>query len=261
MKFSILISSFNKGRYIEDCIKSCLNQNYSNFEVILFDNLSTDQSNKIFKKYQNKIQIIKKKKVSNYSALNQTDLIRDAFELSKGSIICLLDADDFFVSSKLDRLRKIFNSRSDINSIFDLPILRYRNNDSKFILKEKIQKYIWPSIIPTSGISCKRDFFQFFINNSFPENYNLLEIDFRLNVLSRNIDKKFKICEEDLTFYRQVDDGVMSSIKKFSPKWWTKRYQAHRFMSELYSEHNKNYDNNLDYYLSKFIFSITQKIK
>ena len=49
MKFSILISSFNKGRYIEDCIKSCLNQNYSNFEVILFDNLSTDQSNKIFK--------------------------------------------------------------------------------------------------------------------------------------------------------------------------------------------------------------------
>ena len=34
MKFSILITSYNKGQYLEECIKSCLNQTNKNFEII-----------------------------------------------------------------------------------------------------------------------------------------------------------------------------------------------------------------------------------
>ena len=44
MKFSILISSFNKGKYIRKCITSCLNQKEKNFEVILYDNFSEDNT-------------------------------------------------------------------------------------------------------------------------------------------------------------------------------------------------------------------------
>ena len=62
MKFSILISSYNKGKYIEKCISSCLNQELKNYEVILFDNFSTDKTSKILKKYEKKIKIYKKKK-------------------------------------------------------------------------------------------------------------------------------------------------------------------------------------------------------
>ena len=35
MKFSILISSYNKGNYLEDCLNSCLKQSYKNYEIIL----------------------------------------------------------------------------------------------------------------------------------------------------------------------------------------------------------------------------------
>ena len=62
MKFSILITSYNKGQYLEECIKSCLNQTNKNFEIIICDNYSTDNSNQILEKYEKYIKIIKKKK-------------------------------------------------------------------------------------------------------------------------------------------------------------------------------------------------------
>ena len=88
-KISILISNYNKGKYINECLKSCFLQNYSNIEVIVFDNFSTDTSLNIIKKF-NKIHLIKKKKISIYPAVNQLDLIISAFKKSKGEIIFLL---------------------------------------------------------------------------------------------------------------------------------------------------------------------------
>ena len=63
MKFSILITSYNKGRYLEECIKSCLSQTNKNFEIIICDNYSTDNSDQIFEKYKKNIKLIKKKKL------------------------------------------------------------------------------------------------------------------------------------------------------------------------------------------------------
>ena len=61
MKISILITSFNKENYIEECIRSCLKQDYTDKEIILMDNCSEDSSENIFDKYRTKIKIIKKK--------------------------------------------------------------------------------------------------------------------------------------------------------------------------------------------------------
>ena len=61
MKFSILISSYNKGKYIEKCITSCLKQKEKDYEIIVFDNYSTDNTLKILKRFGKKIRIYKKK--------------------------------------------------------------------------------------------------------------------------------------------------------------------------------------------------------
>lgn len=254
MKFSILISSYNKEKYIKKCITSCLDQTFKNYEIILFDNCSTDNTFEILKKFKNKIKIYKKKRISNSPALNQIDLINSAFKKSKGQFICLLDADDYFNKNKLMVLKTYFSKKKDINTIFDLPIIKYGSLETKFKDKKKIQKYIWPTIIPTSSITCRRDFFYKFLKKCFLKKYKDLEIDFRLNVFTRNLYKDFYICSNDLTNYRQVDDGIMSNIKKYSKKWWIKRYEAHKFMQKLFFIHKIKYDNKLDYLLSK-IFS------
>ena len=61
MKISILISSYNKGPYLEKCLHSCLNQTHQDYEVILLDNYSSDNTDLILEKY-NKNVIIKKEK-------------------------------------------------------------------------------------------------------------------------------------------------------------------------------------------------------
>jgi glycosyltransferase involved in cell wall biosynthesis len=253
MKFSILISSYNKGKYIERCINSCLNQKEKDFEVILFDNYSIDNTPKILKKFKDKIKIYKRKKVSESAVLNQIDLIRHAFIKSKGQIICLLDADDYFSVNKLSILRKYFLKKNKVDTFFDLPVKKYNFKKIKFKNNKKIQKNIWPSIIPTSSISCRRVFFNKFLKNSFLKKYDNLEIDFRLNVYSRCLNKDYFICKEDITYYRQVNNGIMSNIKKFSKKWWAKRLEAHEYMEKLFFNHKIKYKNKFDFLLSKIL--------
>ena len=62
MKISILISSYNKGAYIEECLNSCLNQTYQDYEIILLDNYSNDNTDIILEKYDKNIIFKKEKK-------------------------------------------------------------------------------------------------------------------------------------------------------------------------------------------------------
>ena len=101
MKFTIIITSFNKEKYLKDCIESCLNQSNKNYEVILCDNYSEDNSAIIFEKFKNLFKIIKKKKISSSGPVNQMVLIKIALNNSSGEYICLLDGDDYFQKIKL----------------------------------------------------------------------------------------------------------------------------------------------------------------
>ena len=47
---SILITNYNKDRYLKKCLNYCLNQSYKNKEILLFDDLSEDKSHEVLKK-------------------------------------------------------------------------------------------------------------------------------------------------------------------------------------------------------------------
>ena len=249
---SILISSYNKGNYLEDCLNSCLNQSYKNCETILLDNYSNDKTSKILKKFSKQVKILKKRRISKFPSLNQIDLLTKAFKISKGSIICLLDADDFYHKEKIEKIKKIFLSKKKNDVIFDLPIIKRKNSNKKFKLKKKTQKDIWPTIIPTSSISMKRGFFKKCLDLKIFNKFNLLEIDFRINVLAINFFKNYYILKENVTFYRETEGGIMSNLKKYSKKWWIKRNQAHEYMINLLKKNKIKYKN-LDYYVTKMI--------
>ena len=255
MKISILISSYNKGKYLKDCIESCLHQNTNNLEVILFDNNSTDETVEILEKYKNKIQIFKNKKISEYPSINQIDQLVKAFRCSSGEIICLLDADDLFSNNKISEVRDFFIQNNSIDTLFDLPIVKKYECYEKFKNKSKLQNKIWPTIIPSSSISTRRNFFEECINVGLFHNYKLLEIDFRINVYSRLIKKNYNILDKSLNIYRKVEQSIMSSHKKYSKFWWKKRLQAHQFMSYWLNKNNQSYST-FDYMFTKIITNI-----
>ena len=107
MKISIITPSLNQGRFIEECIKSVLNQNYKNFEHIIIDACSTDNTLDILGKYNHLIWISEKDK-------GQSDALNKALDLASGDIIGWLNADDFYCPDALNKVQKIFNENHNV---------------------------------------------------------------------------------------------------------------------------------------------------
>ena len=63
----------------------------------------------------------------------------------------------------------------------------------------------------------------------------------------------FLILNENLTLYRQVNNGIMSEYKKFQKKWWIKRGQAFEFFKTLKKDFNQNFSYSLDFFTTKII--------
>ncbi len=107
-KISIVTPSFNQGKFIESAIQSVLQQNYSNFEHIILDNCSTDQTVEILQRYPH---LIWKSKPDR----GQSDALNQGFRLATGDIIGWLNADDLYLPECFERIAVSFASpQSDI---------------------------------------------------------------------------------------------------------------------------------------------------
>ena len=253
---SILISNFNKSQYIERCLNSLINQSYQNFEIIFSDNGSTDDSLKIVSKF-NGIKVLKTARYSNSPALNQIDVLNKAFIKSKGEYIFLLDSDDFY---EIDKIEKITNQQKNkqLEFICDVPRIYFNDIKSKNFKIKSMYPMLrsWPIIFPTSTISFKRSFFLNFNKFLFKDEYDKLEIDFRLNVFAYLENLNYISSEKILTNYNQTKDGIMSGYKKFDKNWWNKRLQAHTYFHKIQNIKKLKLNKNLDFYLTRMINKI-----
>lgn len=109
---SILINNYNYGRFLPEAIDSALNQTYSNIEVIVVDDGSSDNSHDIIKSYGDKIIPVLKENGGQASAFNT------GFAASRGEIICFLDSDDLFKAAKAAEIADTFVKNPDIGWCF-----------------------------------------------------------------------------------------------------------------------------------------------
>jgi len=128
---SILIASYNKEKYVQRCIRSCLNQSYQKIEVIFFDDGSKDNSYKIAKKIKG-IKVFRNKNKNKspikFNTYHQINSYNKAFSKSKGKYILLLDSDYFFKKNKVNEIVNFLNKNLQSNIVFDLPIYYYSKN-------------------------------------------------------------------------------------------------------------------------------------
>lgn len=102
MKFSVLIPVYNAKKYLEECLLSVLNQTYQDFEIILVDDGSTDESGKICDKYHadysDKIKVIHQ--------VNQGQLTSrcNAIKAACGEYCVFADADDLLAENALEMI-------------------------------------------------------------------------------------------------------------------------------------------------------------
>jgi len=137
MKFnflvSIIINNYNYGHFVSEAIDSALNQTYSQIEVIVVDDGSTDNSRKIIASYEHRITSILKENGGQASALNA------GFAATQGDIICFLDADDIFLIEKIEEIVEVFRCHEDIDWCFHS--LRLLDNNTKTFIKSNNEDY------------------------------------------------------------------------------------------------------------------------
>lgn len=98
---SIITPTFNCGRFIERSIQSVLSQTYSDWELVISDDCSTDNTFEVIKPYiesDKRIKYIKNKKNSG-AAITRNNALREA----KGHWIAFLDSDDLWAPTKLEK--------------------------------------------------------------------------------------------------------------------------------------------------------------
>ena len=186
IKASILIANYNSTNYIDQCLNSINSQSNKNFEVIFFDDNSSDNSLEKVKKFEN-IKIIENKKRTPYGSLNQINAYKSAFKKSSGEILMFLDSDDYFEKNKVEKVISYFQSNSDRNILFDLPIIA---KDKKYLKKKgssKLLKTYWPYIYPQSCISIKRKIADKMFKLIEYQKYTDVWMDFRICLFSKYI--------------------------------------------------------------------------
>lgn len=140
-EISVILPVFNSEKYISESIKSVLNQSFKNFELIIIDDGSTDNTSKIctnFSKVDNRIIFIK----NPHQGLTKT--LNDALKFSTGKFIARQDADDISLPDRFEKQLKWFSTSnkkvlcgtnckiiSDDSKIRSNNAIKYNNSEIK----------------------------------------------------------------------------------------------------------------------------------
>ena len=248
---SVLITNYNKSKFLHKSLSSVTSQDYKRYEIILYDDCSSDNSIKIINNFK-KINLIKNKKRKEHSsALNQINGLKKAYLKSKGNIICLMDSDDYFKREKLKKINEYFELHKEKKILYNLPIVS-RNNNFRSV-KKKRNLNIWPQIFPTSCISVKSEYFKLFLKNIECNKFKNLEIDARINIFFNFYLNDYNIIRKKLTNYNFDDSGITSNIPKYSRKWWFRRSEAFDYLKLVLNKKKKIFKLNFDYIVTNFI--------
>lgn len=95
-KFSVIIPTYNRECFIENCVESVLDQSFNNFEVIVINDGSTDRTEKLLRPYNDEIEYIYQENKGVSTARNR------GLQEARGKYIAFLDSDDKWTSEKLE---------------------------------------------------------------------------------------------------------------------------------------------------------------
>lgn len=146
---SIIMPSYNTAEYISDSIKSIQAQTYPNWELIIVDDCSTDNSMEVIRSFNDpRIKLLQNDKNSG-AAISRNNALREA----KGKWVAFLDSDDTWVPEKLEKQIRFMEEHNYAFTFTDYRIclngtwLPYINTGPDVVNKRKMYDYCYFSTI------------------------------------------------------------------------------------------------------------------
>lgn len=129
---TVYVTNYNYGRYVRQALDSVLAQTFDDYELLIIDDGSTDDSRDIIGEYRGHPKVSKVIFQENMG-LNRTNNV--ALEASRGRYIIRLDADDFLDPNALLVLTTILNSKPDLGLVF--PDYYYVDSSGQVVGQER----------------------------------------------------------------------------------------------------------------------------
>ena len=219
MMFSIIVPIYNVEKYLNECVESLLNQDYKDYEIILVNDGSKDNSALICDKFANKYESIK---VIHKVNGGLSDARNAGVSVAKGEYILFVDGDDQIYTNSLGKIKTVIDqSKADI---ICLELDKFFDNDSKIIpMKDGIDSsinnltgdalYFYLSNLPKYPASActkaiKRELF---LKNDLLFEKGLLSEDLEWCIRLFLAANSFTYCDVPYYLYRQGRVGSISN--------------------------------------------------
>jgi glycosyltransferase involved in cell wall biosynthesis len=216
------MNCYNCDKYLKEAIDSVLAQTYTNWEIIFWDNQSTDKSAEIVKSYNDK-------RIKYFYAELHTTLgegRNKALEKVTGEFISFLDCDDLYLPQKLEKTLEYFKD-DNIGLVYTNGYTLFEDKNIKkvFYKKEQLSGKVFELWLSSYQVMIPSVMFRKEILNSleywFDDRFNMIEeFDFFIRI-SKNSEVNY--CHDKLCIWR-AHSGSMT---------WTKK--------ELFEKENKQF--------------------
>lgn len=147
---SIITPSFNSHLFIEETIESIINQTYKNWELLITDDCSSDDSIKIIEKYTKKDSRIKLFKLDKNSGAGVCR--NKSIEMAQGKYIAFCDSDDVWMPHKLEKQLKFMNEKKCALSYSSYMLMNEAGKEQGIVVC--MRKIDFASMKRDDGIGC-----------------------------------------------------------------------------------------------------------
>ena len=132
MKITIITVTYNSGKTVRDTIESVLMQNYSDYEYIIKDGGSKDDTLKICREYEPKFE--GRMKIISAPDNGMYDGINTGIRMATGDVVGIINSDDFYHRTNIfDIIAKTFEENKDIQAIY---------GDVRFVHPDNLEKTV-----------------------------------------------------------------------------------------------------------------------
>jgi len=231
MKVSVVTPCFNHGKYICEMLDSVMNQSYQDFEVIIVNDGSTDDTAQL-------LNAIANERVTIYHTINRGPAVARNFAIhqAKGSVILNLDADDAIAPAFLEKCVHIFHDKPNAGIVYGDCVFFGAKNGPFLLPAYSFETMLRANCIVANACFRKSDW-EKTEGYSCAMTYGYEDFDFWLSIIE--LGRDVHQIKEPLVFYRTYEnpEESRSGRRKQDP------LKVQKAIVQAFQRHKKLYSN------------------
>lgn len=261
---SIILPIFNRGELIKETLDSVLSQTYRNWECIIIDDGSTDNSFEVVSSFMEKDPRVKffKREIHPKGAPTCRELGKD---LSKGDLIIFLDSDDLLAPWALEERMEYFQKKPELNVLlsnglqFNSKTKRFLNYCALYNEPEILKSFLKMNVVfQTTSPTWKKEFL---VKHNIQWDVNLpcwQDVDYAIQAFSNNPIFHWASELPDYFLRKEDDPNALTSLNDIVPKVVSNFYTYEKWLKNK-SNSTLLKDYFPDYMLRKLEFLLPER--